>query len=95
MPLGKIKPLERTPEEQRVWEKVSKLKYPDDKEILKRLPRQEFRTWLAAVDPLAALLLDNYDQEFYDMLRYQNRKGWIAEAADAVWRLFYDRKTSR
>lgn len=94
MPLGKIVPLERTPEEQRVWEKVSKLKYPDDKETLKHLPRQEFRTWLAAVDPLAALLLDNYDQEFYDILRYQNKKGWYTEAWDALWRLIYGRKTS-
>lgn len=94
MPLGKIRPLERTPEEQRVWDKVSKFKYPDDKETLKRLPRQEFRTWLAAVDPLTALLLDNYDQAFYDMLRYQNRKGLVRECFDAVWRLIYARKSS-
>jgi hypothetical protein len=95
MPLGKITPLERTPEEQRVWDRVSKLKYPEDKATLKRLPRHDFRVWLAAVDPLAALLLDNYDREFYDMLRYQNRKGWLTEAVDAVWRMIYARKVSR
>lgn len=86
MPLGKIKPLERTPEEQRVWDFVSKLVYPDHKDVLKRLPRHHFRVWLAAVDPKAALLLDNHDPEFYEIERYQNRKRWYHEIVDAIWR---------
>jgi len=86
VPLGRIVPLERTPEEQRVWDFVSTLEYPRDKEIIKRLPRQTFRVWLAAIDPKAVLLLDCYDQEFYQIERYQNRKRWYHEIADAIWR---------
>lgn len=94
MPLGKIEPLKRTPDEQLVWDQVSTLVYPDDKRLLKRLPRYDFRIWLAAVDPKTALLLDNYDSDFYEMLRYQNRKRWYHEVIDSVWRALYGRKAA-
>lgn len=94
MPLGRIVPLERTPAEQVVWDRVSKLLYPDNLATLQHLPKGEFYVWLAAVDPYAALVLSSNDQCFYDMVFYQRHKHWYHEVKDTIWRLIYGRKNS-
>lgn len=91
MPLGKIELRELTPTEQTWragWLKWEGHEVKDMVPTLWHMSRDEYISWLYAIDPRTALVLCN-EPGFREIREYQLKKRWYHEVRDRIWRKFY------
>lgn len=68
-------------------EKLRKLEYPRDLEIIKHLCYTDFKNWLYGLDPKLALYLTN-EKKFSSMQQDIRAKTWLHDLYDKAWRIW-------